>query len=122
MKAIALALAAGALFAAQPQKAPTLREAQQFMDKVESTLLDLSTTAGRADWVYATYINGDSEALSAQHSERLIAATVAFAKQSTRFDKLALPPELARKMKLLKLSLTWRLRPTRRRAASWPKS
>jgi peptidyl-dipeptidase A len=106
MKAIALVLAAGALFAAQPQKAPTVREAQQFMDKVESTLLDLSTTAGRADWIHATYINDDSEALAAENDERLIAATVAFAKQATRFDKLALPPELARKMKLLKLALT----------------
>ncbi len=106
MKVLALALAAGALFAAAPRKAPTVREAQQFMEKVESTLLDLSTTAGRADWVHATYITGDTEALAAQNDERLIAATVAFAKQSTRFDKLALPPELARKMKLLKLSLT----------------
>ncbi len=101
-----LALAAGVLLAAAPQKLPTVREAQQFMDKVESTLLDLSTTAGRADWVHATYITGDTEALAAQHDERLISAAVAFAKQSTRFDKLALPPELARKMKLLKLSLT----------------
>ncbi len=106
MKVLALALAAGALFAAQPRKAPTVREAQQFMDKVESTLLDLSTIAGRADWIHATYITGDTEALAAQNDERLIAATVAFAKQSTRFDKLALPPDLARKMKLLKLSLT----------------
>ncbi len=106
MKFIALALAAGTLLAAEPRKPATVREAQQFMDKVESTLLDLSTTAGRADWIHATYITGDTEALAAQNDERLIAATVAFAKQSTRFDKLALPPELARKMKLLKLSLT----------------
>ena len=28
-----------------------------------------------------------------------------FAKQATRFDKLTLPPETARKLKLLKLSL-----------------
>lgn len=106
MKLAALALAAGVVFAAESRKPPTVREAQQFMDKVESTLLDLSTTAGRADWVHATYITSDTDALAAQHDERLIAATVAFAKQSTRFDKLSLPPALARKMKLLKLSLT----------------
>jgi peptidyl-dipeptidase A len=106
MKLIALALAAGALFAAEPRKPPTVQEAQQFMEKVESALLDLSTTAGRADWVHATYITGDTEALAAQNDERLIAATAAFAKESARFDRLALPPELARKMKLLKLSLT----------------
>ena len=106
MKILGLALAAGALLAAQPAKAPTVQDAREFVDKVESTLLDLSTISGRADWVYSTYINQDSEALSALHSERLMAAAAAFAKESARFDKLALPPELARKMKLLKLSLT----------------
>ncbi|HPQ15999.1 MAG TPA: M2 family metallopeptidase, partial [Bryobacteraceae bacterium] len=106
MRILVLALAAGALLAAQPAKAPTVQEAREFMEKVESTLLDLSTISARADWVYSTYINEDSEALSALHSERLMNAAAAFAKEAARFDKLTLPPELARKMKLLKLSLT----------------
>ena len=38
--------------------------------------------------------------------ERAIAATVDYAKRSTRFDKRKLPEETARKLKLLKLSLT----------------
>ncbi|MGE5570404.1 MAG: M2 family metallopeptidase [Rhodospirillales bacterium] len=106
MKILALVLAAGFLLAAPPTKAPTVQEAREFMDKVESTLLDLSTISGRAEWVYSTYINEDTEALSALHGERLMAAGAAFAKESARFDKLTLPPELARKMKLLKLSQT----------------
>jgi len=69
-------------------------------------LLELATMDQRADWVHSTYITGDTELLAADADERAISATVAFAKQATRFDKLALPPELARKMKLLKLSLT----------------
>ncbi|MGE5648382.1 MAG: M2 family metallopeptidase [Acidobacteriota bacterium] len=95
-----------AIALAAPQKPPTPAEAKAFMDKVERTLLELSTNAGRAEWVKSTYITGDTEILAAQADERAIAATVEFAKQATRFDKLKLSPELARKFKLLKLSLT----------------
>jgi peptidyl-dipeptidase A len=91
---------------APAQPAPTVAEAQAFMNKVEADLLDLSTVAGRADWIKATYITEDTETLAAQADERAIAATVRYAKQAGRFDKLNLPPDLARKMKLLKLSLT----------------
>ena len=45
-------------------------------------------------------------ALAAKLDERAIAATVEYAKQSTRFDGLKLDPVTARKIKLLKLSLT----------------
>ena len=85
---------------------PTAQEAQKFMDRVETKLLELNTMSGRADWVRSTFITGDTESLAADANERAISATVALAKQATRFDKLALPAELARKMKLLKLSLT----------------
>ena len=44
--------------------------------------------------------------LSAKLDERAIAATVDYAKQATRFDGLKLDPVTARKIKLLKLSLT----------------
>ena len=62
--------------------------------------------AGRADWIKSTYIIDDSEILAAKLDERAIAATVAYAKESTRFDGLKLDPVTARKLKLLKLSLT----------------
>ena len=85
---------------------PTVQEARKFMDQVETKLLELNTMSGRADWVRSTFITGDTELLAADANERAISATVEFAKQATRFDKLALPAELERKMKLLKLSLT----------------
>jgi peptidyl-dipeptidase A len=93
----------GTLPAAQP---PTVREAQAFMDDAEARLLTLSVEDSRAQWVNATYITDDTEILAAKADERAIAATVELAKKSTRFDSLKLPGELARKMKLLKLSLT----------------
>jgi peptidyl-dipeptidase A len=91
---------------AAPQKPPTVAEAKAFMDEVERTLLELSTYSNRAEWIQSTYITDDTEAVAAGADERTIAATVAFAKRATRFDKLELPPELARKFKLLKVSFT----------------
>lgn len=88
------------------QKPPTVEEAQKFMAEVETKLLDVFTEASHADWIHATYINYDTDVLAAIVGERAISTAVAFAKQATRYDGLQLPPELARKMKLLKLSLT----------------
>jgi len=84
----------------------TGEEAKAFMKNVEAKLLDLSVEFGRADWVKSTYITDDTEILAAKANERNIAATVEFAKQSRRFDRLKLPEDVARKLKLLKLSLT----------------
>lgn len=88
------------------QSAPTVEEARAFLDRVETALFELSAESGRASWVQATYITHDTELLAAAASERLISAAVRFAKEATRFDGLKLPPDMARKMKLLKLSLT----------------
>jgi peptidyl-dipeptidase A len=96
-------------FSQEPAKAretPTLADAEAFIKEAESRLLALSVDAQRAAWVQATYITQDTEILAAQANERSIAAGVEFAKQATRFDSLKLPPELGRKLKLLKLSLT----------------
>ncbi|HVX67729.1 MAG TPA: M2 family metallopeptidase [Bryobacteraceae bacterium] len=93
--------------AAPPPKAPpTVAEAKAFMDEVEKKLLDLSVFSGRAEWIKSNFITEDTEAVAAQVNERTISTAVQFAKQAGRFDKLAMPPELARKFKLLKVSLT----------------
>jgi peptidyl-dipeptidase A len=98
-----------ALLAAQislPCYSQTVAEAQAFLKKAESELLRLSVEAGRAQWVQATYISGDTETLAALANERAITATKRLAREATRFDKLKLGAEDARKMKLLKLQLT----------------
>src|SRR5712691_8269112 len=87
-------------------KRPTVAEARAFLDAVESKLLVLSVDASRADWVKDTFITDDTEILAAKANERLIAATVDLVKKSKRYDGLALSEDLARKMKLLRVSLT----------------
>jgi len=85
---------------------PSIAEAKAFIDEAEARLMALSVDASRANWVQSTHITEDTEILSAQANERAIAAGVDFAKRATRFDGLDLPADMARKMKLLKLSLT----------------
>jgi peptidyl-dipeptidase A len=76
-----------------------------FLVRAESQLLELSFDSQQADWVYATYISHDSEAVAARASARMIAATVAFAKESTIYPTDRASPEEARKVKLLRLAL-----------------
>ncbi|MEO8126757.1 MAG: M2 family metallopeptidase [Bryobacteraceae bacterium] len=85
---------------------PSVADAKKFLDEADARLLALTNEAGRAAWVQSNFITDDTEALSALANERQIAVAVELAKAATRFDKVTLPPEMARKMKLLKLSLT----------------
>lgn len=87
-------------------KKPSIADARAFLDKVEADLLNLSNASGRAQWVQATYITDDTEALSAAANERFINATVQYAKEAKQFDGIPLPEDLRRKMTLLKVSLT----------------
>jgi peptidyl-dipeptidase A len=103
---ILAALISGAEKKPMPSKVPTVAEAQAFMDQAERRLLEANVESNRADWVKSTYITDDTEALAAKADERAINAQVELAKASTRFDRLKLPAELARRMKLLKTSLT----------------
>jgi len=105
--AVALAVTLSAGLAAPPAAAetPTAAEARAFAAAAEARLLDLWIAAERADWVQSTYITDDTEALAAQAQQRVIAATMELAAAAKRFDGVALPPDVARKLALLKLSL-----------------
>ncbi|WP_263366419.1 M2 family metallopeptidase [Edaphobacter bradus] len=100
--ALAFALLPALTFA-QTAK-PTAADAQAFMDKAETELLNLANEASRASWVQETYITDDTEAISAKASERLLNKTNELVIGARRFDGLTLPPDLARKFKLLKLN------------------
>jgi peptidyl-dipeptidase A len=104
-RSVLLVCACAALASAQGRK-PTADDARKFINDVEQKLLLLGIDAGRADWIRSTYIIDDSEALAAKMDERAINATVQYAKEATKFDGLQLDAVTARKLKLLKLSLT----------------
>ena len=85
---------------------PTIQDARQFLDEVEKQGLVLGVEASRADWVKSNFITSDTEALSARADERAINAGVVFAKRAAEFNGVALPEDMARKMKLLRVGLT----------------
>src|SRR6202521_1094262 len=96
------------LFVIQAQAAskPPLAEAEQFMKQAEARLNEIEVKAARASWVQENFITDDTQALSADAQDQLTAATTELIKQAKQFDGLSLPPELARKFMLLRLSLT----------------
>jgi peptidyl-dipeptidase A len=83
----------------------TPAEAEKFIADAEKRLFDLNIKYSRADWVKSTFITDDTEVLSADANNAVITAVTELAEQSRRFDGLDLPYDVARKMKLLKLSL-----------------
>jgi len=86
--------------------APTVEEARAFIEQAEAELLELSINASRAAWVQNTYITYDTELLSAEARKQSLAAVARFAQEATRFDELELPQDLARKLRLLKVSVS----------------
>jgi peptidyl-dipeptidase A len=85
--------------------APTLAEAQEFMDQAEPRLADLNLKMQRACWVQENFITDDTQAMAADAIEQNTAVTTQLVAQARRFDGLSLPAGLARKFLLLKLSL-----------------
>jgi len=91
--------------AKQEGNAPTVEEAKAFLDDAEARLFDLGNKAQRAAWVQANFITDDTNQIAADAGEILNTLTVELAKKAHRFDNLKLPPEMARGMLLVKLSI-----------------
>lgn len=85
---------------------PSPSDAAKFLDDAEKKLDALSTEASHAAWIQATYIMDDSEAVAALTQQRLLDYAVVLAKEAAKYDGVELPPDQARKMKLLKVGLT----------------
>ena len=92
---------------AQPQAnitTPTVEEATKFINEAEQRLMDLGVKASRASWVAENFITEDTEQIAADANEVVNTASTNYAKEARRFDKVQLPPELARKRLLLELA------------------
>jgi peptidyl-dipeptidase A len=85
---------------------PSAADARKFVEAAEADLLKLSSEAGQAQWLQATYINQDSEAVAARANQRLLDAAVKYAKEAAKYNGAAVPEDVARKLKLLKVSMT----------------
>src|SRR6202521_1438831 len=106
MKSLALVFLCIAMNAYAQNTAPTAADAQEFMNKAEAQLSDLSVKVQRASWVQENFITDDTQAMAADAIDEVTAATTQLVEAAKRFDGLTLSPELARKFMLLKLGLT----------------
>ena len=84
---------------------PGVDEAHTFIAAAEKRLDRLGRNAARAAWVQNTFITVDTQRMAAAAQSEFAAAVSELALEAQRFERLALPPEDARKLKLLKLQL-----------------
>jgi peptidyl-dipeptidase A len=88
-----------------PQPRPTVAQAEKFVAEAEKRVLAVSIKAGRASWVQSNFITDDTEAIAAEANDELLKTIKELAEEARKFDGLKLPEGIARKLKLLKLSL-----------------
>jgi peptidyl-dipeptidase A len=69
---------------------------------VNAALLASSIENSRTAWVARTYITDDTEILTAAASSRAIAQRNQFIAESHHFDRITLPPDLTRQIRLLR--------------------
>src|SRR5215213_2507589 len=84
----------------------TAEGARQFIADVEKDLFDLSVISGRAQWVNATYINDDTDALAAYFGTIGTEKGVKYAKQADQYSQVpGIDPDTARKLNILRGAL-----------------
>ncbi len=110
VSALALAIATPALAQtapATPAAAPTAAEADAFVVAAEKELSGIFLPNSQAQWINATYINDDSDALAAYFDAGYTAAQVRLATGAARFTNVAgLSFDTKRKLDLLRNSIT----------------
>ena len=86
--------------------APAVDDARAFLEDANARLLEDGNRSARASWVQANFITRDTDTLAAEAREAVMGTSVELAAEAAVYDGLELPPDLARQMKLLKLSQT----------------
>jgi len=86
--------------------ARTPEGARAFIAQVEKEFFDLSVISGRAQWVNATYITDDTDALAAYFGTIATEKGVQYAKEAAEWSKVpGLDPDTARKLNILRGAL-----------------
>ena len=79
--------------------------AQAFIEKANADLAKAAQNASHAAWLSSTYINIDSQAVSAKAFQEYNELSVSYAKQAATYDQGAQQPDVARQLERLKLDL-----------------
>ncbi len=82
--AFIIALAAAQSLPAQPSA--TVADVERFLAQAEKELMALSISAGRAQWINATFLTDDTDAIAAEYGARSTELSVKLAKAAAKFD------------------------------------
>ncbi|HEY5804000.1 MAG TPA: M2 family metallopeptidase [Lysobacter sp.] len=82
---------------------PAGETADQFIARVNDEFRKMFPEMTAAQWLSSTYINDDSQLLSAKANERYLAQLNSWIEQSARFEGQQMSPDTARAIQLLKL-------------------
>ncbi|HEY5849275.1 MAG TPA: M2 family metallopeptidase [Lysobacter sp.] len=82
---------------------PAGETADQFIARVNDEYRKMFPEMTAAQWLSSTYINDDSQLLSAKANERYLAQLNSWIEQSARFEGQQMSPDTARAIQLLKL-------------------
>ena len=102
---LALAGVAPALAAQAPASDTTVAAARRFLDGAERELTIENIAASRAGWISENFITHDTEILSAEAQADFAAALKRIVERARTFDRAKLPPDVRRRLLLLKLQL-----------------
>ena len=83
---------------------PSADDAQAFIDRVERDLKRLWVARDQAGWVSENFITDDTEEMAARTEAATSEYVARASKDALAFRDIPLPPELARKLELLRLS------------------
>jgi peptidyl-dipeptidase A len=86
-------------------KPPSAAEATNFVAAAEKEIAELNEEGSRIGWINATYINFDSDWLSAKFGAKATESAVRLAKEAARFNGVNVAPDVRRKLDLLKLGI-----------------
>jgi len=86
-----------------PSAAPAGETADQFIARVNDEYRKMYPEMTAAQWLSSTYINDDSQLLSAKANERYLAQLNNWIEQAKRFEGQQMSPDTARAIQLLKL-------------------
>jgi peptidyl-dipeptidase A len=86
--------------------AASVEDARAFIEEAERELAEISEYAARIFWVQANFITFDTNWLAARVGAETTELAVRLANETKRFAELDLPPDLARKMTILRTGIT----------------
>jgi peptidyl-dipeptidase A len=90
-----------------PSAAPTAADAEAFIARAERELGEFTVISSRAQWVNATYITPDTDALAAHFGTIGTEMGVRFATEAARYANVpGLSPDTRRKLNILRTGLT----------------